>query len=70
LRTARRYRLAAHGALTPQLLLLQLVGPVSPSFGRYGSEPVSEDVGDLPLDLITTEVLDGRLGALDYRPAA
>jgi hypothetical protein len=31
---------------------------------------VFADVGDLPLDLITTEVLDGRLVVLDYRPIA
>ena len=38
--------------------------------GDTGSEPVFADVGDLPLDLITTEVLDGRLVVLDYRPTA
>jgi hypothetical protein len=34
-----------------------------------GSEPVFADVGDLPLDLITTDAR-GRLVVLDYRPAA
>jgi dihydrofolate reductase len=38
--------------------------------GATGGEPVFADVGDLPLDLITTEVLDGRLVVLDYRPTA
>jgi len=38
--------------------------------GDTGSEPVFAHVGDLPLDLITTEVLDGRLVVLDYRPTA
>ena len=38
--------------------------------GDTGSEPVFADVGDLPLDLITTEVLDARLVVLDYRPTA
>jgi hypothetical protein len=38
--------------------------------GDTGSEAVCAEVGDLPLDLITTEVLDGRLVVLDYRPTA
>jgi dihydrofolate reductase len=36
--------------------------------GDTGSQPVFAHVGDLSLDLITTEVLDGRLVVLDYRP--
>jgi dihydrofolate reductase len=38
--------------------------------GETGSEPTFADLPDLSLELVGSEVLDGRLVLLDYRPGA
>ena len=37
--------------------------------GETGSEPIFENLPDLALELGGTEVLDGRLVVVEYRPA-
>jgi hypothetical protein len=46
-----------------------VVSEVEVLVGETGREPTFDDLPDVNLELLETDTLDGRLVALEYRPA-